>query len=469
MSFLAFSAFVAVTGGLGSHRKWRGCVLLLANLFFLSTLSPQATGLVPLAVFLAVGFGAVRASGRWRSGRLLVALVTGLTLGFCWLKKYWFLGGIGFLEQAYVTVGLSYMYFRVIHLVVDANDAEELAGLDPLSYANYVLNFTTLVAGPIQRYEDFSSAAAPLDLPIAGRALERIVIGLFKVLVLSALLSGVHDDAVAGLFSHGDDPRRIGFGLIAIVGYPLYLYFNFSGYMDIVIGVGRFVGQELPENFNRPFSALNTMDFWARYHMTLSGWLRSYVYTPLLTRLMERFAEPRFDLALGILAAFVTFLLMGLWHGPTLAFAAYGLCLATGVGVNQLYQAVLIRKWGRSGYRSLTAIPAYRACCRGLTFTWYAASMVCFWASGKDALRLLDVLGSGGVAACIGALFLTATLFLAVVEAVRAKAIGFRWNGSPLLLSRHVRTVWATVLAFLCVCMAVLAQSPAPDIVYKSF
>jgi alginate O-acetyltransferase complex protein AlgI len=388
---------------------------------------------------------------------------------FCWLKKYWFLAPVGFLTHPYLTVGLSYVFFRVMHLVIDAADNPALAALRPLSYTNYVLNFTCLIAGPIQRYEDFIQPAAPLDLATCGRALERIVIGLFKVTIAAPALSAVHIHATQWLLSTADVSSQLVSGVLSICAYPVFLYLNFSGYVDIVVGVARFIGLELPENFNRPFAALNFMDFWARYHMTLSNWLRDYVYTPFLRVLMTRFTEASLDPFLGALAFFVTFLLIGMWHGPTLMFALYGLLLAIGISANKLYQVFMVKRWGRTNYRNLSAKPVYQACCRGLTFTWYALSMVCFWASGGEATRLLNVFSGTAVVGCVLLLFLAATLCLSALTQARASLLKVVWNGTPLATSRCVRTVWATIMIFVCVAFAVLTKSPAPEIVYRAF
>ncbi len=467
--FLLFSAAVAIACNLSRHPLWRGWVLLAANLAYLATVSTDPSAFLPFAAFLAIGYAAILASGRRRSGKVLGTLVMALTLGFCWLKKYWFLSGLGFISSPYVTIGLSYIFFRVMHLVIDAQSHREAGRLSFLSYLNYTLNFTALVAGPIQRYEDFLKTPPPIDLCIAGRAAERIVIGLFKVLVVAALLSTVQTQATADLLAHHDGPDRLKSGLVAIAGYPIYLYFNFSGYMDIVIGVARFIGMELPENFNRPFSSVNFIEFWGRYHMTLSNWLRDYVYTPLLRVLMTRFPKPGRDPFLATLAFFVTFFLIGIWHGPTAIFATYGVLLAVGISGDKLYQTALLKLWGRRKYRALAEDPVYRAVCRGLTFTWYAVSMLCFWADSDEASRILGALGPGGIAAVFLLLLVAATAALTVTETLRAAALDAGWKGRPIMLSRYTRTVWSVVLAFLCVSVAMLMHSPAPDIVYKTF
>lgn len=469
VSFLAFSAVIAIAWALSSHRKWRDAVLLAANLAYLGTLSAAPAAFIPFAGLLAAGYAAVKLAIRWRGPAPLGLLLGALILAFGWLKKYWFLSFLGFLPAPYVTVGLSYVFFRVLHLVIEARHSPPIAAIGPLAYLNYTLNFTALVAGPIQRYDDFARTLPPLDLCVAGRAVERILIGLFKVLAAAPLLLNLHTTATADLLAAGAGIAWLKAGLVSIAAYPVYLYFNFSGYVDIVIGVARFIGLELPENFNRPFSAVSFIDFWGRYHITLSNWLRDYVYTPFLKVLMIRFPDPKLDPFLGTLAFFLTFFLIGIWHGPTAMFAIYGLLLALGISANKLTQTFLIRTAGRKRCRALAAHPVYQACCRGLTFTWYAASMVCFWASGDDARHILRALGGPGVLEGLALLWLAATLLLAAGEAARQAVLSVRWRGQPIAVSRYTRTAWAVVLTFLCVSAVVLTTGPAPDIVYKTF
>lgn len=467
--FLALAALAAVLHNVWSNRIWRDATFLLVNFVFLASFSTDPVAFVPLAAFLAAGYLAIQISRRRPSGLGFGLLVVAIVAAFAWLKRYWVFAPIGFLETAYLTIGLSYIFFRVLHLVIDVREGSIEQPIGLLPYLNYTLNFATLIAGPIQRYQDFSRPRQRLTIIAAGRAVERIVIGLFKVLVLAMIVSTVQTRATSDLTSGLDLPDRIGEALVSIGLYPIYLYFNFSGYTDIVIGVARFIGLELPENFDRPFSSLNFMEFWSRWHMTLSNWFKAYVYTPLIISLMSRFPSPRLDLAVGTVTFFITFFLIGLWHGQTLIFVVYGLLLGFGVSVNKIYQTILARRLGRKRYKSLAAGPLYQACARGLTYTWYAATIVCFWASDEEALRIVAALGIAGMVLGFVALFVISTIVLGVYEVLRNRVLGISWHDAPLILSRYLRTVWATTLAFVAAASVLLAATPAPDIVYKAF
>jgi D-alanyl-lipoteichoic acid acyltransferase DltB (MBOAT superfamily) len=169
----------------------------------------------------------------------------------------------------------------------------------------------------------------------------------------------------------------VGVTIVAI--YPIYLYFNFSGYTDAAIGAARLFRIELPEHFDRPFTSENFINFWSRWHITLSAWLKAYVYIPLLIALMRRFESPRYEPYFGVFAFFVTFFLVGAWHGQTSKFLFFGVLQGAGVAVNKLYQIEMTTILGRRGYRLLCDNPLYRMLSRGLTFTWFAFRLLWFW------------------------------------------------------------------------------------------
>jgi D-alanyl-lipoteichoic acid acyltransferase DltB (MBOAT superfamily) len=270
------------------------------------------------------------------------------------------------------------------------------------------------------------------------------------------------------LFANPEEQRRVWAGVICVTSYPVFLYFNFSGYMDIVLGVGRLLGMQLPENFNRPFLATSFVDFWSRFHITLSSWLRDYVNTPLLRMLMLRFPEPELDPFLAACGFFVTFCVMGFWHGPTLNFTLYGVLLASGMSTNVFWQAAAIKRLGRNRYASLAATVAYRACARGLTFSWYAISMVLFWASTEEAHGIVRVLGPRGTVACGIIIFVAAVLGLAVLE-YGAEFARKQLSGERNLAAGGYLRVARAALIWACVIVYSFTFHSAPDIVYKSF
>ncbi len=472
--FLGFSLSVALIYNLRQSVPWRQTVLLLASLIFLAFFSFNPISWLPLAAFLGFGFVSVRFFQTGKHGRIFVFLLLAAIVAFVWLKKYTFFPQPLFFRFSYVTLGLSYIFFRVLHLMIDAKDGAVPRKISVVSYLNYTLNFTTLVSGPIQRYQDFAAmelaaTPLPLDVVVVGKAFERIIVGFFKVNVLSLAFSALQSQGLASLTAKDALSGRTLDGIIIAASYPFYLYCNFSGYIDIVIGIARLLRIELPENFNRPFSSDNFLNFWSRWHITLSEWLKTYVYNPLLISLMRKYPAPQLAPFLGVFAFFVTFFLVGVWHGQTSVFIFFGVLQGLGVSVAKLYQ-ILIGKWlGRKRYRTLSSGSLYNVFARGLTFTWFTFTLLWFWSNWQQLGLMAQQLGSGAIAAVWLTIFLASSGLLAFWEVARAWFLSFQWGDQPILLSRYVRTVWSTALVVIAVAIVTLLNAPAPDIVYKAF
>jgi len=471
--FLTFSLAVIIAYNLVSSVVWRQGVLIAASVVFLGTFAAGIASYIPLAAFLAVGYIGVRAMQSGMRAAFWPFLIATI-LAFVWLKKYSFLPANVFVRSPYVMIGVSYIFFRILHLIIDSQGADLSRKLSAPRYLAYTLNFTTLVSGPIQRYEDFAAMQfAPVRMPLSiidgGIALERIIIGFFKVNVLSLLLSVAQRRAISALsgdLSFGD---RTSTGVAVAVLYTMYLYFNFSGYMDIVIGVARFLRLELPENFDRPFSADNFINFWGRWHITLSTWLKTYVYNPLLIALMRKYPSPTLEPFFGVGAYFFTFFLLGIWHGQTSVFVVFGILQGLGVSVNKLYQITMAEMLGRKKYKALSTSVLYTAFARGLTFTWFTFSLFWFWSNWSQMASMARAMGGAAIGAMWIVIFLVSAVVLALYEAVREWILSFQWNGSSFVLSRYVRTVWDTALTVISVVVVAILNAPAPEIVYKAF
>lgn len=465
--FLAFAFVAALVFNLIRPAGARRIVLLAANLAFIASFTHNPVKLLPFAGFLALGYAGYRVTRNGRRPRGFVALLLLIVFVFFWLKRYSFLPAAGFLHFPYLLVGLSYVFFRVLHLVIDGHQEAIEHPIDGLSYLNYTLNFTALVSGPIQRYQDYRAsevAPPPLTMTAAGQAIERIVLGYFKVAIVSALLAMLQHRAIAALPLDAGLLPRLRDGLLIMSVYPVYLYFNFSGYVDVAIGVARFFAVTLPENFDRPFSSTNFIGFWNRWHMTLSGWLKTYVYNPLMMTGMKHVTSPSWAPYLGVGAFFITFFLVGLWHGQTSEFLFFGVLQGGGVSANKLYQLLMTKRLGRTGYRNLCADRAYIVLSRGLTFTWFAFTLLWFWSRWAQIDGFADALGAVGCllvcAACIG---LSAAV-LAMPDLLQKRPARLAWRHS-----RYLRTVSSTALVVVIIGVSVLLAAPAPDIVYKSF
>lgn len=448
---------------------------MAASIGFLGFFSHRPTELIPLAAFLLFGFLSLRLMQAGATRLFVPLLIVGIA-SFIWLKKYAFIPSSLFLRAPYVSLGLSFIFFRVLHLTIDAraNHSTLARNISLVSYLNYTLNFTTLVSGPIQRYNRFASmqlapTPLPLNIFVVGQALERIITGIFKVNVMSLFLLTVQKSAVNSLAAVPATSGRVFTAITIVAVYPFYIYCNFSGYIDIVIGLARFLRIKLPENFNRPFSSQNYMIFWSRWHITLSTWFQIYVYGPIVLWILRRWRSPAAEMLLSVLAIFLTFFLVGLWHGQTFAFIFFGLLLGLGVSVTKLYQVLMTNWMGRERYAAFGSHWIYNSAARGLTYTWCALTMLWFWSDWTQLRFLARSLGSREIALVWIAIFVGSAITLALWESVREWLLSFQFDNQPVLSSRYFRTVWATVLLVFSIATMTLLNAPPPDIVYKTF
>jgi D-alanyl-lipoteichoic acid acyltransferase DltB (MBOAT superfamily) len=219
------------------------------------------------------------------------------------------------LRQITLPVAISFFTFHAISYLVDIarNDIEE--PMSPLDFSLYLSFFPHLVAGPIVRVTEFApQIREPLGerLVLAVPAFQLIVFGLFKKVVISSYLANeIADPVFAAPGQYGSLEILVG-----VYAYAIQIFADFSGYTDIAIGCALLLGVKFPQNFDQPYRAFSLQDFWRRWHMTLSRWLRDYLYIPLGGNRGTKAFIYR-NLAL-------TMILGGLWHGAALTFVAWG-------------------------------------------------------------------------------------------------------------------------------------------------
>jgi D-alanyl-lipoteichoic acid acyltransferase DltB (MBOAT superfamily) len=399
-----------------------------------------------------------------------VIAVAGLVATYCWLKHYAFVPHQIFLAFGYFTIGISYVFFRVLHLVIDAYQDALGESVSFAAYVSYTLNFTALVSGPIQFYRDYRRTEIDAPATLNGRAIieasDRIITGFFKTGLMSPVLSTWHAHAAAAITTSQSATGRAAWAAIALVVFPIYLYVNFSGYTDFVIGTARMLRLVLPENFNRPFMALGFIDFWSRWHMTLSLWFKTYVYSTLLLWCMRKVPSRRAEPYLGVGVFFVTFFLVGLWHGQTSEFIVYGLLQGAGVSVNKLYQLLMIGWLGKNRYRGLTRAPVHIALSRGITFVYFSVTLLWFWSSWQQLGQIERSLGFWTSIAVVVLTVIGATLVL-----VALKQLGRSAEARYVAIwpTSYARTVWLTALAVMTISVTAILNAPAPHIVYRAF
>jgi alginate O-acetyltransferase complex protein AlgI len=216
--------------------------------------------------------------------------------------------------QQHLPLGISFFTFHAISYVVDVYRGQSRALKNPLDTALYIALFPQLIAGPIIRYHYIEH-----QLKQRGGALEDLeqgirlfVIGLAKKVLIANVVARAADQ----VFALPPEQLSLGVSWLGVVCYALQIYFDFSGYSDMAVGLGRLFGFRFPENFDHPYSSRSITEFWRRWHISLSSWFRDYLYIPL--------GGNRLSPARTYLNLVTVFLLCGLWHGASWTFVLWG-------------------------------------------------------------------------------------------------------------------------------------------------
>ena len=304
--------------------RFRNGFLLLASLIFYAWGEPYYVALMVVSIFLFYGYGiAIEKSQRHRRWWLTLSVLTGA--GMLAVFKYadfalasWNqLTGmqIPLLELA-LPIGISFYTFQCISYTVDVYRKETNAQRSLIDFGAYVALFPQLIAGPIVRYVDVEE-----ELRSRRASWEGFADGLFGFLVglgKKVLLANPFGELTEIFRASGD--RSVLFYWLYAVAFTLHIYFDFSGYSDMAIGLGKILGFRFPKNFDYPFVSGSITEFWRRWHMTLGGWFRDYVYIPL--------GGNRVGKLRWMLNIVTVWMLTGLWHGAAWNFVVWGLLFA---------------------------------------------------------------------------------------------------------------------------------------------
>ena len=315
-------------------KKLKNSVLLLSSLFFYAWGEPKYVLLMLLAILCGYLFALLieRYRGR-RLSRLFLILSVSLSaaiLGFFkyadfFIQNFNAVTGLSLpLLRIALPIGISFYTFQLISYTVDVYRGVP-AQRSFIDLAAYISLFPQLIAGPIVRYsqiaEQLSSRRHSLDKAALG--IRRFILGLGKkVLIANAM------GQLCQIFSASQDKSVLFFWLYAIANM-LHIYFDFSGYSDMAIGLGKLFGFDFPENFNYPYISRSVTEFWRRWHISLGSWFRDYVYIPMGG---NRVSRPRW-----LLNILVVWLLTGFWHGAAWNFIVWGLFFAVFLILEKLW------------------------------------------------------------------------------------------------------------------------------------
>ncbi|MDR1640658.1 MAG: MBOAT family protein [Clostridiales bacterium] len=302
---------------LKKSRKLQNIFLTFASLGFYAWGEPLFV-LVMLGSILAnwlLGLLVGRSSGTLKTA--LAAADVCINIGILFVFKYlsFFANAIAGSEVLSISlpIGISFFTFQAMSYVLDVARGRGLARKNPLDVALYISFFPQLIAGPIVRYETVSEQINGRTETLAGftEGVERFMVGFIKKSLFANNLAILADLA----FDHG--VPSVLFAWLGIFAYSLQIYFDFSGYSDMAIGLGKMFGFHFLENFDHPYAARSITEFWKRWHISLGQWLRDYVYFPL--------GGSRVSKGRLVFNLFVVWLVTGAWHGANWTFFLWGL------------------------------------------------------------------------------------------------------------------------------------------------
>ncbi len=329
--------------------KFKNAVILVASIYFYSWGGPKFIFVILGTTFLDFFLvNAMQNQKTQKAKRKFLILSLCLNLGLLFYFKYcnFFIENINAIAGSHISwlkvvlpIGISFYTFESLTYVVDVYRGIHKPLKNFWHYQTYILLFPKLIAGPIVRYHDIADQITnreknyTADIKLSGFL--TFCIGLAKKTILANTL-GIQADAVFKLAPEELDSAAAWVGALA---YTFQIYFDFSGYSDMAIGLGKIMGFKFPENFNNPYTSGSITEFWRRWHITLSSWMKNYLYIPLggnkvsATKLYRNL--------------FIVFLLSGFWHGASWNFVLWGAYHGFFLVLERLFLGKVFEKLGK--------------------------------------------------------------------------------------------------------------------------
>lgn len=322
-------------------KKYKNIVLLIFSFIFYFYGEPKYILLMLIEVFFS--YFMTLSLEKNKSKSLLGIIISFHIFLLCVFKYFNFIitninsifGGNISLLNIVLPIGISFYTFQIISYEVDVYRGKVKASKSLIDYMTYVFLFPQLIAGPIVRYETISKElkSRKVTLEDFSYGVNRFIIGLFKKVVIANNIG-----ELCNILNNSSEVSVLLYWVLGI-SYMLQIYFDFSGYSDIAIGIGRMIGFKFPENFNYPYIANSVTDFWRRWHMTLSSWFRDYVYIPL--------GGNRVSTLKHIRNILVVWMLTGLWHGASWNFIIWGIYFGVILIIEKYYLNKVLEKLPR--------------------------------------------------------------------------------------------------------------------------
>lgn len=306
-------------------KKGRNLFLLIASLVFYAWGEPKYVFLMIFSILVNYIFGRLMDKNRGRQKRmkLLLVLSVVIDLGLLSVFKYTdfiitnvnaIFGSSFDLLKIALPIGISFYTFQAMSYTIDVYRDDVRVQKNLIDFGMYITMFPQLIAGPIVRYADVQDQLAERSVTTAdfSEGVMRFVVGLGKKVLLANQMGAVWSE----IYALGGDVSAL-MAWTGAIAYTFQIYFDFSGYSDMAIGLGRMFGFKFPENFRYPYQSVSITDFWRRWHITLSTWFKEYLYIPL--------GGNRYGLARQALNLLIVWSLTGFWHGAGWNFVMWGL------------------------------------------------------------------------------------------------------------------------------------------------
>ncbi|MCQ2524121.1 MAG: MBOAT family protein [Lachnospiraceae bacterium] len=384
-------------------RTFKNVFLLLASLAFYAWGEPIFVFLMIFSIIVTWGLGLLieKEKGKWV---VVVGTIYHVLVLFTFKYLTFLTSQLGLLLnrdfsfiRISLPIGISFFTFQLMSYLFDVYYKKARTQHNPLYVGLYVALFPQLIAGPIVRYEsiayEIENRVETKDDVASG--MKRFIYGLAKKVLIANYMAALSD-----VVFNFDGRQSVMAAWLGAIAYTLQIYFDFSGYSDMAIGLGRMFGFKFDENFNYPYIASNVTDFWRRWHISLSSWFRDYVYIPMGGNRVKKSRE--------LLNLFVVWLLTGIWHGANWTFIAWGLLyfvflvIERTTGLNKVKNAfthiytllVVIMCWVVFRCDSITQAVRFIGTMVGIKATAFIDSGFTMYIKGSWFILLLAIFGA---------------------------------------------------------------------------
>ena len=439
----------------------RNLILIVASLVFYAYGEPVAVVIMIISIILNYFFG-ILASGN-KKDRMAVFLAVILNIGLLVAYKY-----TGFFAEIInavtglsipvpnirLPIGISFFTFQGLSYVIDVYRDKKNVQRSLFSVFLYISFFPQLIAGPIVRYQDIADRLQVREFSIdrISRGLCRFMFGLGKKVLIANQMGFVADTVF------GAAPGDLGTGSawIGAVCYALQVFFDFSGYSDMAIGLGCVFGFDYRENFNYPFISSNIQEFWRRWHISLSTWFKEYVYFPL--------GGNRKGRGRTIINKLIIFFLTGLWHGANFTFIVWGMIH----GIVQMLETIQVipteKKWFKpfSHFYTLLVVLTSFVIFRADTLTQGFSIIARMFTSSSMAAPV-----NSEILSCLNGLFIVSFIFAIVLSTPIFKVFRKKAEESGHIAAYNYAAYAGAVLIFLLSCLALISGKYNPFIYFR--